>query len=326
MPDQPVATPTDQTPAAAGRRGWLGVARRVFGGREVRWLFLVAAVGLGVWAVVGQWHDVTTSLARMGVLAVVGAMVAILAAMVAAMLVWRVLLGALGSPLPVRAAARILFVGQLGKYLPGSVWPVLAQMELGAAYQVPRRRSATASILTMLVSLLGSLLTALLTLPFLGGVASGYRWAFLAVPVLLACLHPKVLNPVLNRLLALVKRPPLEQPLTGRAIAAALGWALVSWVLFGTQIWVLSIRLGAPEGRTLLLAIGGFAFAWSVGFLIVILPAGAGARDVLVITILGTVLGTGGATAVALVSRVLMTIGDFAAAGVAAWSGRHRTE
>jgi uncharacterized membrane protein YbhN (UPF0104 family) len=300
------------------------VGRRVFGGREVRWLFVAAAVGLGVWAVVRQWHDVSTALADMGVLAVLGAMVAILAAMVAAMLVWRVLLGALGSPLPVRVAARILFVGQLGKYLPGSVWPVLAQMELGTAYEVPRRRSAAASILTMLVSLLGSLLTALVTLPFMGGAASGYRWAFLAVPVLLACLHPKVLNPLLNRLLTLAKRPPLEQPLTGRAVAGALGWAVLSWVLFGTQIWLLAIRLGAPEGRTLLLAVGGFAFAWSVGFLVVFAPAGAGIRDVLVIAVLSAVLGAGGATAVALVSRILMTIGDFATAGVAAWSGRRR--
>ncbi len=191
MPDQPVATPTGRAPASGRRRGWLAVARRVLGGREVRWLFVAAAVGLGVWAVVRQWHAVTTSLARMGAPAVIGAMLAILAAMVAAMLVWRVLLGALGSPLPLRAAARILFVGQLGKYLPGSVWPVLAQMELGTAYAVPRRRSATASILTMLVSLLGSLLTALVTLPFLGGAAGGYRWAFLAVPALLACLHPR---------------------------------------------------------------------------------------------------------------------------------------
>ena len=30
------------------------------------------------------------------------------------------------------------FLGQLGKYVPGSVWPVLAQMELGAGYGLSR--------------------------------------------------------------------------------------------------------------------------------------------------------------------------------------------
>ena len=78
------------------------------------------------------------------------------------------------------------------------MWPVLAQMELGNAYRVPRHRSASASVLTMLVSLLTGLLAALVTLPFVAG-ATAYLWAFLAIPCLLACLHPRVLNAVVGR-------------------------------------------------------------------------------------------------------------------------------
>jgi hypothetical protein len=196
-------------------------------------------------------------------------------------------------------------------------------MELGTAHQVPRQRSATASVLTMLVSLLGGLLAALVTLPFLAG-AMPYRWTFLAAPVLLAALHPRVLNPVLGALLRLARRPPLEQPLTGRAVLVALGWSLASWLLYGVQVWLFAIRLGAPDGRAALLAVGGFAFAWSVGFLVVFAPAGAGVREVLLVAVLGPVVGVGGATAIAVVSRILMTVGDLAGAGVAAWSGRRR--
>jgi len=214
-----------------------------------------------------------------------------------------------------------MFIGQLGKYLPGSVWPVLAQMELGHAYQVPRHRSASASVLAMVVSLLSGLLTALVTLPFVAG-ATAYRWAFALIPVLLAGLHPQVLNAILGRLLRVARRPPLDQPLTGRVMAGALAWSCSSWVLYGLQIWLLATRLGAPAGRTALLATGGFAFAWSVGFLVVFAPAGAGVRDVLLIAVLGPVLGVGSATAVALVSRALMTAGDLLTAGLAAASSR----
>jgi hypothetical protein len=323
MPDHPVATPTDTSSVpAGGRPGRLGTVRRALGGRAVRYGFVVLAVGLGTYAVVRQWSEVRAALVAIGVLPVLGALLAILGGLAASMQVWRVLLTSLGSPLPVRAAAKVVFVGQLGKYLPGSIWPVLAQMELGTVYQVPRRRSATASVLTMLVSLLGGLLAALVTLPFMAGAATAYRWAFLAAPVLLACVHPKVLNPVLDRLLRLAGRPALEQPLTGRAVLTALGWALFSWLLYGVQIWVLATRLGAPDGRTILLAIGGFAFAWSVGFLVVFAPAGAGVRDVLLIALLGPVVGVGGATAIALVSRILMTVGDLTTAAVSAWWGR----
>jgi hypothetical protein len=52
---------------------------------------------------------------------------------------------------------------------------------------------------------------------------------------------------------------------------------------------------------------------------VVFAPAGAGVREVLLVALLGPVLGTGGATAIALVSRVLMTVGDLATAAVSAW-------
>ena len=105
-------------------------------------------------------------------------------------------------------------------------------------------------------------------------------------------------------------------------MASALAWSCSSWVLYGLQIWLLATRLGAPDGRTALLAIGGFAFAWSVGFLVVFAPAGAGIRDVLLVAVLGPVLGVGSATAVALVSRALMTGGDLLTAALAAASSR----
>ena len=129
-----------------------------------------------------------------------------------------------------------------------------------------------------------------------------------------------MLNALLGWLLRLARRPALEQPLTGRVIAAALAWSLAAWLLYGLQIWLLAARLGAPPGRTALLAVGGYAFAWSVGFLIVFAPAGAGVRDVLLVAVLGPVLGVGSATAVALVSRVVTTVGDLLAAALAAWS------
>jgi uncharacterized membrane protein YbhN (UPF0104 family) len=335
MPDHPVAAPTEEPPTAVeqpsgGRGGFVRAARKVLGGRAVRYGFVVVAVGLGAYAVASQWREVTAALGTIGVLPVVGAMVAVLIGLAATLQTWRVLIASLGSPLPVRAAAKVVFVGQLGKYLPGSIWPVLAQMELGTVYQVPRTRSATASVLTMLVSLLGGLLAALVTLPFIGGEASGYRWAFLVAPVLVAGLHPKVLNPVLAALLRITRRPPLEQPLTTRAVAASVGWALVTWLFYGVQVWLLAIRLGAPDGKAALVSVGGFAFAWCVGFIIIFAPAGAGVREVILVALLGSVLGTnaGAATAVALVSRILMTLGDLISAAVGAWYGRHggRTE
>jgi uncharacterized membrane protein YbhN (UPF0104 family) len=312
-----VGTSAPTGPGPRRPRGLLGLVTAVMGSKIIRWGFVAVTVALGGYAVAREWTHVRAALASLGFLPVAGALVAVLAALAAAMQVWRVLLAALGSPLPARPAARIMFIGQLGKYLPGSIWPVLAQMELGNEYRVPRHRSASASVLTMLLVLLTGLLTALVALPFVAG-STNYVWALLAAPLLLVLLIPRILNAALNKVLRLAKRPPLEVELTGRAVVRAVGWAFVSWACYGLQIWVLAIALGAPAGKGALLALGGFAFAWTVGFLVVIAPAGAGVRDVLLALTLGLVVGHGAAIAIALVSRVLLTIGDLVTAGVAA--------
>ena len=89
------------------------------------------------------------------------------------MLAWRALLADLGSPLPLPAAIRVMFVGQLGKYVPGAVWAVAAQVELARDYDVPRRRSATASLVGMATTLVVGLVAAGVTLPLTSATRSG---------------------------------------------------------------------------------------------------------------------------------------------------------
>jgi uncharacterized membrane protein YbhN (UPF0104 family) len=299
----------------------VALVRRVLGSRAFRIGFVVLAVALGAYAVYVQRHAVSTGLRRLGPAAVLGALVSVVAGLAASLQVWRVLLASLGSPLPVSIAARIFFVGQLGKYIPGSMWPVLMQMELAKAQRVPRARSATASVLAMVVTLCAGLLAAIVTLPFLtSGPAAAYRWTILAAPVILAGLHPRILNPALGLLLRLARRPPLPQRLAGRTIVAAVGWSLASWVLLCTHVWLLAVRLGAAPGTAFLLAVGGFALAWCAGFLVVFAPAGAGVREVILAATLGTVLHAGEATVITLVSRVVMTVADLVIAGLAAWA------
>jgi len=282
--------------------------------KAVRWGFVALALGFGGYAIALKRHEIIEALGRLSPLAIAGALVCVLVAQFGTLRVWQRLLAGLGSPLPSTAAARIFFIGQLGKYLPGSVWPVLAQMELGTVHHVPRHRSASASVLAMLASLLTALLVAAVTLP-LTGHAGSYLWAYATVPLLLACLHPRVLRWGMDRLLRLARRPPLEHPLSGLVLARALGWGLFSWVFNGLQIWLL---VPVHSGTSLLLSVGGYAFAWSVGFLVVLAPGGLAVREVVLVATLTPLVGAGTATAVALVSRAVTTASDLICAGVSA--------
>jgi Uncharacterised protein family (UPF0104). len=176
--------------------------------RAVRLGFLLVALGFGVWAVAGQWAAVAGGLGRLSWGLLAGSLVAALAALGAGMLMWRALLADLGSPLPVVDAAKVFFVGQLGKYIPGSLWPVLAQMEMGRDLGVPRSRSAAAFFLTYPVYLATGLLVAAATLPvFAGDSVARYAWLAALLPLLIAGLHPRVVNAV-RRARAAAHPPP----------------------------------------------------------------------------------------------------------------------
>lgn len=333
----PHRLPDDAVPQAyvgghrrhVGEIHWCGrfmaLIARLMASWIVRWGFVVAASGLGGYTIAGRWADIHQALGRIGLPSSLLALVAASAALAASMQAWRVLLAGLGSPLPFPAGARVFFIGQLGKYLPGSVWPVLAQMELATEHQVPRLGAATASIVGMLVSLLGGLIAALVTLPFTGGSAP-YPWAFLALPLALSCLHPTVLNYLIRSVLRLARRPSPDHPLTRQVIVKALSWTFLAWVLYGTQVWLLAIRVGTPAGIAVPLSVGGFALACSVGFIIVFIPAGAGVRELVLVAVLSHPLGVtvAAATAVAVVSRAVTVASDLITAGLAALSRRSR--
>jgi hypothetical protein len=296
----------------------LGIAKKLLGSRWVKWSVMVIAVVVGGYEIYSKWQGVSSALHTIGLLAAFEALLALLVAQFGNLKVWQVLLAGLGSPLSTRVAARILLVGQLGKYIPGSLWPILTQMQLGAQAKVPRDRSASTSVLAMLVSLAVGLFVAVVTLPFTQH-SDGYLAMFLLLPVFVVGFYPKVLNRLLNKLFKLAKRTPLETPVSDRVVLEALAWQLMVWVFQGLQIWILAERFHAPAGKTALIALGGWAFAWCAGFVAVLAPAGAGIRDVLLFAALKPVIGGPPATAVVLVSRGINIINDLLVAGVAAF-------
>src|SRR4051812_15047154 len=190
QPETPADPPSSRQ--ASAHRSTLRRALRLC--RPLVALLVVAAL---VWTIVDQWRPLQAEFAQLSIASLVLAGGAALTSVLGQMLCWRELLSDLGSPLALRPAGRVFFLGQLGKYLPGSVWPVVAQMELARDLQVPRRRTATTVLLFMLMNVVTAAAVAGLTLPFtLTGstAAAQWRWAFLLLILLLAVLHPAVLN------------------------------------------------------------------------------------------------------------------------------------
>jgi len=121
-------------------------ALRAVQSTAARAAFGLVAVGLAGWAIASRRELVVDALLRMQGRWLLVAALATLANLVLTWMAWRAVLADLGSRLPFRPAARIFFVGQIGKYVPGSLWPVVVQAELGRDHGVARRRSASATL------------------------------------------------------------------------------------------------------------------------------------------------------------------------------------
>lgn len=280
--------------------------------RLLRVAFVVLAVGCAAGGFRGRWSEIGTALAGTRPPGLVLALTTTAAGLSLTAVLWRRLLAGLGSPVPERDASAIFLVGQLGKYVPGSVWTFAAQAQLGARHDVPARRSVTASgVFLLLHTATGAVLgTAAVTAGLLD--ADGPRWLWaLGLAASLAGLLPAVLR----RAAAVVAGAPVD--LGPREVATAVLLMTGVWLTYGVGVLALvdPDRAGPAD---LVPVAAAFALGHVAGVLLVVAPAGLGAREAVLIALLAPVTGLGGAVATTLLARVVHTTSDLALAG-AAW-------
>jgi glycosyltransferase 2 family protein len=304
-----VATLASAPEAARARRaGWRPWLRRGL---------IVLLLGFAVWAIVRSRHGLADAVREMQPWSLVVTFVPAFGAMSVALFVWRELMADLGFRLPVAASARIFFISQLGKYVPGSLWSILTQIELSREHGIPKRTNITVGGLAIAISITSGLSLGALLLPFAGPTTiHHYWWIMLVIPVFLGVLHPRVLGPALNFALRLLRREALPRTPSWTGLGRVAGLQLIVWTLMGLQAWVLLLGLGVAPGRSLAVAIGGYALAYGLGQLAVGLPAGAGVREAALTAALSTVVSPTQALAVALLARGTLTLVDLTMAGV----------
>ena len=269
-------------------------------------VFAAAAAVLGA-----ERHQILVALSRIGAGELAAAFAFVLLNLVFAATSWRSVLLDLGVTIPLRSAAHIYYLGQAGKYLPGGIWNFVAVAELGHDTGLPRRQTVAGFMIALLIGIATGALVAIILLPLANQPLFGrYWWAVLAAPAAVAVLHPAVLG----KLLALARADTLRTLSLGGSAAAA-GWAVAGWLMVGFQLWILAGAVGAPLTlATLALVTGGYALAWVAGFIVMVAPAGLGPREAVLTVVLATVVQPGEAFLVALLSRLLVTVADLAAA------------
>ncbi len=247
------------------------------------------------------------------VLAAVLAVWAMYALLIAA---WRRMLAGWGDQLTYATAARIWVLSSLGKYVPGKVWAI-AGMALMAREAGVSGWAATASAVILQVLAIG---TGAITAMAFGGAAveathPGVLRYFIAGAVLAAVALAVLCVPAsVRRLLGLVGvEASAATPGPGPLVIGVLA-NLAAWLGYGVSLWLLA-RATLPEGNLALpLAVASFAASYVAGLVALIFPGGLVVREGVLVAMLQGPIGLGPATALAIASRVLLTVTELGAA------------
>ena len=303
-------------PTPAAERSPRAIAVKV-----IRTVLVVLVFVGATWQLVTHWTEVADTVAGLQWHRAVLAQATIFFGFACSTMSWQVLLDDLGKPIGVGKGAQIFLVGQLGKYLPGSIWAYILQIELGAKAGLARARVFAATVFSVVVSVVAALFAGALAIPRL--VAQDQRlswlpWLYLLLPVALVMLYPPILTAIVRIGFKVLHRPRPDHPVTLRAVLSSLGFAIGTYVFFGIHLWLLADNREGLTFSPLTLCIGTMAIAMLAGLAFFLLPSGVGARELVIIVALTPLVGVGPATAYAAVSRAMFILAELAAAGGAA--------
>lgn len=287
--------------------------------RAAQWLAGLAIIAVAARSLARNWADLRSQplewRVQPGWLLVSALLVWLMYALL--IVAWRTMLAGWGQRLDAWTAARIWTVSSLGKYLPGKVWAV-AGMALMAQRAGIAPWAATGSAVVLQVLAIGTG-AAVAGLTGRAAIEAAHRGSGAVLGLLVAGAVAGVAlllwPPFLRRLLRFAA-PESEARGTPAATGIVVGIVAnaVAWIGYGVSLWLLSRGLLPGVNLGLGPAVTVFTASYLAGFLALFAPGGLGVREGLFILMLQGPLGIGPATALALASRLLLTITELGAA------------
>ena len=283
--------------------------RRIF--LAAQWLLAIAIVWFGLRALRGQWDEAALRLRTLqpGWGWIVAATVLVLLTYVMLIETWRRIVVGSGESLAFRDAARIWFVANLGKYVPGKIWSIAAMTMMARESSVSAGVAAGSSILMQLVTIVAGIGVVLVT-----GAQMveqrGFALAAAAIIVVALAFAPRFL-PAAGGFASSVSGRSFNLPrLRASVVWMAITSSVLSWIAYGIafQFFVRGITGNASGATTSYIAV--YAASYIIGFLALFAPGGAVVRESAIVTgmVRFALSGRADALAIAVTSRLWLTV------------------
>lgn len=320
---------TSVSPARRGKLFWIKFCLRIL---------IIGLVALGIWRTWESSRDAFAasqfSLSQLDYRWLLLAAGCYLAGSFPMCVFWWNTLRALGQEPSFAATLRAYYVGQLGKYVPGKALVVVIRAGMIRGPRVDTTVAAASVFIETLTMMAVGAVTAAFILALL--FRHHASMALLALG-LAACAGVPTLPPVFRRVVHWLQvrraNPQIDEALAGLNLRLMItGWIGIGigWLLFGLSLWATLqatpavITLTSPAHDIALLTACA-ALALIVGFLSLI-PAGMGAREWVIATLLVPQYGPVAGIVSAVLLRVVWMTAELLCAGLLYLAGPRKTE
>ncbi len=237
--------------------------------------------------------------------------------------VWCILMRGFGYQIPFRHGFKVAYIANLGRYIPGRIWPLFGMIYLAKKINITQEAAVASWGVASLFAIPPSFLVALSVLalnpemispqlsPYLGSGLHVLGLVTLLFSLLLVFVPRLTLSGV-NTLMKMLKRPLIQLNLSVRLALLVYFGYMLCWIFYGIAFWLFVNSIAISPRIPLLSCIGAFVLAYQIGYFAVFTPGGLGARELVLIGVLSPYLGPASA-GIAVLARIWNTVSDILA-------------
>lgn len=227
-------------------------------------------------------------------------------------LIWAETLRQLGHHRPYPVVARAWFLSNLARYIPGKIWQFVGVAEFMRPAGVTPLISVTSVVVYTGFILLSAWIVGVYLIPAgsLGPAAPAVPIVRVLTPALLLALHPRLLDRLIRLAGRLTRRTVVGWNGSWLTALRTLASCVLLWLGFGAafHLFVEGITEVSLVQYPALTAI--FALSFLGGYVVVVAPAGLGAKEGALAALLASFLPVSVAAAIAVAARFWSAIAE----------------
>lgn len=264
--------------------------------------FVLLAIGLALYQLAIHWSAVSDFHWRFDPVWLALSIAGHLATFWLFSLVWCQLIAGFGYTVPVKYGFKIGYITNLGRYLPGRIWPVFGMAYFAKRLGIREQDSVTSWVIALVFALTASFIAAgigLLLTPELmkAGLQKQIGAGVLVAAVLLLLasialvLLPGPTLSALNLVLRAFRRSEVNFSISVRVAVKVTAGYFVCWVVYGISFWMFLKSIVGGVSLPMVPMITTFIIAYQLGYLALFTPGGVGVRELVIIGLLSIYVG-----------------------------------